>query len=70
MNESPRIDPAVCRTCGDGRGVEDGDTITLRHIPGSCCPEKDCSVGSWDGKHCRSCGADCAKCLLNGLVED
>jgi hypothetical protein len=46
------------------------DTITLRHIPGSCCPEKDCSVGSWDGKHCRSCGADCSKCPLNGLVED
>lgn len=45
------------------------DTITLRHIPGSCCPEKDCSVGSWDGKHCRSCGADCSKCPLNGLVE-
>ena len=38
------------------------DTITLRHLPGSCCPEKDCGVGSWDGKHCRSCGADCSKC--------
>lgn len=46
------------------------DTITLRHLPGSCCPEKDCSVGSWDGRHCRSCGADCSKCPLNGLVEE
>lgn len=54
----------------DAKQLTEQFKAILRHIPGSCCPEKDCSVGSWDGKHCRSCGADCSKCPLNGLVEE
>ena len=39
-------------------------SIEIKHTPGTCCPEPDCHVGSWDGKHCRSCGADCQQCTL------
>jgi len=60
------------RVPGDDRKVikmESEGKISIRPLPGSCCPEKDCTSGSWDGEHCRSCGADCSQCPLNGLPK-
>jgi hypothetical protein len=33
-----------------------------KHDLRKCCPDFDCSYGSWDRKTCRGCGADCSKC--------
>ena len=31
----------------DAKQLTEQFKAILRRIPGSCCPEKDCSVGSW-----------------------
>jgi len=50
-------------------GGGDMTSLSIRPLPGSCCPEKDCSVGSWDGNRCRSCGADCSTCEIRPHLD-
>lgn len=52
--------------------------ISIKHAPGTCCPDYDCihevNPDKYTGKRCRVCGADCTKCQyypsINSILID
>lgn len=41
---------------------EEDKGFSIRHLPGTCCPDYDCLYVRWNKKTCSACDADCTKC--------